>query len=146
MIRKKILGLLISSGNVSTSWSRALPAADRFVVLADSNNEAVLDRNTGLVWQRTPGSEARFLMSASYHCLDANTGGQRGWRLPSITELNTLVDPSVTTSPTLPAGHPFDFGDHVFFWSGTGLENAMDLAWSVNFRHASSTTPSSSTA
>ena len=132
---EQIYGLLRSLGDVSASWSRALPAADRFVVLAAFNNEAVLDRNTGLVWQRTPDSVGRPVFSASYYCLDANIGGQKGWRLPNITELTSLVDPSVTTEPTLPAGSPFEFNRHVFFWSGTLRHGFTDLAWSVNFRH-----------
>jgi len=131
---EQILDLLRSFGDVSTSWSRALPAADRFEVLADFNNEAVLDRNTGLVWQRTPDNVGRPVWSASYYCLDANIGGQKGWRLPNITELTSLVDPSVTTEPMLPAGAPFEFNRHVFFWSGTMRHGFTDLVWSVNFR------------
>lgn len=130
----EILNALRSFGDVSTSWSRALPAADRFEVLAAFNNEAVLDRNTGLVWQRTPDNLGRPVFSASYYCLDANIGGQKGWRLPNITELTSLIDPSVTTEPTLPVGSPFQFNRHVFFWSGTMREGFTDLVWSVNFR------------
>lgn len=36
------------------SWDQKLPAATRFVVLMDWNNEAVLDRETGLVWEQAP--------------------------------------------------------------------------------------------
>ena len=131
---EQIFSLLMSYGDVSTSWSRALPAAERFVVLADFNNEAVLDRNTGLVWQRTPDPAGSWLPGASYLCLDANTGGQKGWRLPNITELTSLVDPSVTSEPTLPAGHPFNFGRQVFFWSGTIVPGFTNNYWGVNFR------------
>ena len=132
---EQILTLLMSLGDVSTSWSRALPADERFVVLAAFNDEAVLDRNTGLVWERSPHDASRPVFSASYHCLNASTGGQKGWRLPNITELTSLVDPSVTTEPTLPAGSPFDFGGQAFFWSGTLRHGFSDLAWSVNFRY-----------
>jgi hypothetical protein len=132
---QQILDRLNSFGDVATSWSRALPVNERFVVLADFNDEAVLDKNTGLVWERTPHITPRWLPSASYHCLNANTGGQKGWRLPNITELSSLVDPAVTTEPMLPPGSPFDFGQQVFFWSGTLREGWTDLAWSVNFRH-----------
>ena len=131
----QILTLLTSFGDVSSSWSRALPADKRFVVLGDFNNEAALDRNTGLVWELSPHITSRPVFSASYHCLNASIGGQKGWRLPNITELTSLIDPSVTTEPTLPAGSPFDFGGQVFFWSGTIREGFSDLFWSVNFRH-----------
>jgi hypothetical protein len=132
---QQILTRLMSLGDVSTSWSRALPADERFAVLAAFNDEAVLDRNTGLVWELSPHITPRPVFSASYHCLNASIGGQKGWRLPNITELTSLIDPSVTTEPTLPAGSPFDFGGHVFFWSGTIRQGFSDLFWSVNFRH-----------
>ena len=132
---EQILTLLTSLGDVSASWSRALPASDRFVVLADFNNEAVLDRNTGLVWELSPHITPRPVFSASYHCLNASVGGQKGWRLPNITELTSLVDPSVTTEPTLPAGSPFEFDGAVFFWSGTLIQGFTDNYWSVNFRY-----------
>ena len=35
---------------IPPTWSIKLPAAERFVILADFNNEAVLDKETGLVW------------------------------------------------------------------------------------------------
>src|SRR5215813_14310693 len=34
------------------SWDQTLPASTRFIVLSNFNSEAVLDRETGLVWQR----------------------------------------------------------------------------------------------
>ncbi len=38
------------------SWNQQLPASTRFIVLANWSNAAVLDRETGLVWERSPGT------------------------------------------------------------------------------------------
>ena len=131
---QQILNMLKTFGDVSASWSRALPANERFVVLPDFKNEAVLDRNTGLVWEKSPHITERPVFSASYHCMNASVGGQKGWRLPNITELMTLVDPASTAEPMLPAGAPFELGQRVFFLSGTKREGFTDLVWYANLR------------
>src|SRR5215216_6180394 len=59
----------------------------RFVVLANMNSEAVLDRETGLVWQRTPRAGYRDHESAVQLCAQEKTGARFGWRLPSMHEL-----------------------------------------------------------
>ena len=90
------------------SWSNIIPnAAKRFIVLADFNNQAVLDRETGLVWEQTPDATDRLWTDAASYCLNKNVGGRKSWRLPSIPELVSLVDPAVAPGPTLPVGHPF---------------------------------------
>jgi len=92
------------------SWDQTLPVSTRFIVLSNFNNQAVLDRDTGLVWERSPSSGAAFgQASASIICWRKTTGGRQGWRLPRAEELTSLADPSNTTIDQvhLPAGHPF---------------------------------------
>jgi len=38
------------------SWDQQMPAAQRFIVLSNWSSAAVLDRETGLVWERSPVS------------------------------------------------------------------------------------------
>ena len=51
------------------------------------------------------------------------------WRLPTINELEALVDCSAH-SPALPAGHPFtDVQD--IYWSSTTSLFELDWAWAL---------------
>jgi hypothetical protein len=113
------------------SWDQQLPAATRFVVLSNwidasfpLGGAAVLDRETGLVWQRSPKSDAVSWAQAVLDCEDgAATGGRLGWRLPSIHELATLVNPA----GGIAAGSPFTnvdtaspiTGNPLPYWSTT---------------------------
>lgn len=89
------------------AWSQTLAANVRFVVLSNFFSDAVLDRETGLVWARR-GRVTSFAHSATT-CRDSVIGNRQGWRLPTLAELQTLLDYSVPASaqPRLQAGHPF---------------------------------------
>src|SRR5438477_12772588 len=75
------------------SWDQKLATATRFVVLTDWNSEAVLDRETGLVWEKSPSRTGAPWVPARMACLNKILGERKGWRLPSIPELASLIDP-----------------------------------------------------
>lgn len=132
---EQILNRLSSWGDLAHSWSVALPVAERYVVLADLNDEAVLDRNTGLVWQRTPNTVIPELTwsEARYHCLNTVIGGQKGWRLPLAAELTSLMEPS-QAGPVLPDSSPFDAASlSKTFWSSTVYEEYQKPVFVVEF-------------
>jgi len=112
--------------SVTTSWDRTLPVPARFIVLSNFNGQAVLDRETGLVWERSPESTRRNLRQAASACHNKAIGGRKGWRLPAIAELSSLVDPG-QADPALPAGHPFtnvQFNVPIFqvlYWSSSSF-------------------------
>jgi hypothetical protein len=110
----------------------------RFIVLSNWNNEAVLDRETGLVWERSPASTTHTWAGARIECTQRTVGGRMGWRLPSIFELASLPDPSVPSpdpfgTTTLPPGHPFTVTAFDFYWSATGFALVPSRAWSFSF-------------
>ena len=148
------------------SWDQQLPAVTRFVVLSnwvDSNfpagGAAVLDRETGLVWEISPSTSRFGWADAQAHCngeavftggtliLGAKTGNRLGWRLPTIQELASLVDPTVPTAPgdlSLPVGHPFmNVSSGTPYWSATtsavGFALSSPAAWIIDFRFGSIT-------
>jgi Protein of unknown function (DUF1566) len=117
------------------SWDQTLPANTRFIVLSNMNSEAVLDRETGLVWEKSPAT-TRFNLwdSAVDHCYGRATGGRKGWRLPTLTELQSLVDPT-QSNPALPAGHPFigiqfeqDQSRFDFYYSATSTTSSAGFS------------------
>lgn len=115
------------------SWSQKL-TANRFVVLANWNQEAVLDRETGLVWERAPDASSRNWASARSHCISSATGGRKGWRLPSVQELLSLIDPSIAApGPGLPAGHPFSVDTGLNYWSATIYSSGNEIRWVLSF-------------
>ena len=137
---------VIDLSGVTQNWDKNLPSASRVTVLAAFGGAAVRDNNTGLVWEKSPQSETATWnidpstgVSARSICINKNVGGQKGWRLPSIPELASLIDPSVAPGPTLPPGHPFLnvqgalLGVGLAYWSATTLADNPGGAWHVTF-------------
>jgi hypothetical protein len=118
------------------TWGEPInPAASRFIVLAGFNGQAVLDRETGLVWERSPETDPHPWLLAQSGCVARTVGGRRGWRLPTIQELSSLVDPTVA-APALPIGHPFSnvkSAGQIFYWSATSYAPDPTNAWLVTF-------------
>jgi hypothetical protein len=121
------------------SWDQQIPSHQRFVVLSNWGNAAVLDSETGLVWETEPRSSPRFFswyeafaFGPSFSgCRYSTTGNRRGWRLPSVEELSSLMDPS-QPNPGLPPGNPFRGITHVGFWTATTIENDASRAYVVD--------------
>jgi hypothetical protein len=102
---------------IPPSWSQILPASSRFELVM--GGEAVLDKETGLVWQQSSQVQTEQDWSNALNsCIDLVNGGRKGWRLPSIEEMMTLIDPS-QNNPALPAGHPFNITFTQGYWTST---------------------------
>ena len=97
-------------------------------------DDAVLDKETGLVWERSPAIDKKVWDGAILYSYVKVVGRRKGWRLPTIEELLSLVDPA-RSNPTLPTGHPFaNIQTDYFYWSCTlGMSNPPSDAWGYNF-------------
>jgi len=125
---------------IAPSWLRAL-ASDNGVDPCSSSRfscvmggAAVLDRETGLVWEKTPGSSNLTWPNADARCETLSAGSRLGWRLPTVEELLTLAD---SDGMGLPAGHPFIgvaaavVGDR--YWSVTHFQGVISAGRTVTF-------------
>ena len=122
------------AGNDTLRWDQVLPAAQRFVILPAFNSDAVLDKETGLVWEKSPSTTAGNSSSARATCANKAIGGRKGWRLPSMPELASLADPSVASpGPTLPQDHPFLNVQSSNYWSASAHAENPTLTWGVGF-------------
>lgn len=102
------------------SWDQTLPSNTRFIVLSNMGGNAVLDRETGLVWEKSPSTTPVIWFLADIRCDALKVGNRKGWRLPTHHELASLMDPSIPSpGPALPAGHPFQGVQADFYWSAT---------------------------
>jgi hypothetical protein len=83
--------------------------------------EAVLDKETGLVWQRTLSDYSDPWSQARYWCNNLSLGGRQGWRLPTVNEMASILDWSVHG---LPNGHPFTVQtpQSGYWWTSTTVD------------------------
>jgi Protein of unknown function (DUF1566) len=117
------------------NWDNKINDPTRFRVLAAFNNEAVLDRETGLVWERSPSIQPMAWPNARLFCAQKAVGGRGGWRLPAFFELASLVEPSVHAAgvPRLPSGHPFMNVQAADYWSDTAFADEPGFVLMVGF-------------
>jgi hypothetical protein len=121
-------GMRFAVNHVPGAWSQTLGAADRFQLVLGS--VAVLDRETGLVWERIPSVQPTYWDTAVLGCQARNLGGRLGWRLPSLEELYSLLD-LTQANPALPSGHPFSIGS-VPYWSATTTPGLATSAQAID--------------
>lgn len=117
----------------------------------DNGNGTITDKLTGLIWLKnascleTIGGVVKYgygyvtwanaitwcnnLASGSCGLTDASTAGQ--WRLPNITELESLVD-AERYNPALPSSHPFSNVQADNYWSSSRYAISNNFAWVVS--------------
>lgn len=110
----------------------------RFV---DHGNGTVTDALTGLIWLKNANcfgakilndaiAASRSLASGTCGLSDGSIAGD--WRLPTIRELESLVDLD-RSSPALPDGHPFTGVQSGYYCSSSTLNTDSAYGLYVNF-------------
>jgi Protein of unknown function (DUF1566) len=95
----------------------------------------VFDTKTKLAWQQTAPSGTYSWTDAKAYCA---TLTPIGWRLPTMKELQTLVDDSRTGPAIDPIAFPGT--PSAVFWSSSSVAGQPGLAWVVIFFYGNTNT------
>ncbi len=93
----------------------------------------VLDTQTKLTWQQVLGVDQVTWADAATYCAALSLAGT-GWRVPSISELQTIVNE--TTNPAV-AASAFPMTPSEYFWSSSAVSDDATRAWDTFFANGS---------
>jgi hypothetical protein len=126
-------------GQIPPTWSQSLDSTDgepdgcnssRFKCVL--GGVAVLDMETGLVWERNPFNDYTNWPTSIDACLQKTVGNRGGWRLPRAEEIFSLIDRS-SGLPRLPASHPFTgLQGSTVYYSTTLVATDESKAWGLS--------------
>ena len=109
---------------------------------SDNGNGTVTELKSQLMWQRcsAPSSEISCVITplsyswdnALAYCNGLQLGGYTDWRLPNIKALQSIIDVTKTTAPSINTTY---FPDTLAleYWSSTTFMGTTIHAWYINF-------------
>ncbi len=130
---KAVLALLLAIG---TANAGGFPTLDKIKsgtgrFKAVLNGQAILDKETGLVWEKAPSATAVQWDDANYNCTLLKTGNRMGWRVPTVEEALSLFIVSGSTVK-LPTDHPFQNLTGDYFWTNSRVAApGQQFVWAI---------------
>lgn len=132
----RLLGAIaiVAIVNLPTLADAAAPAGRYVVTAGGTNKGTVYDTKTKLTWQQAVQSNYTWADAKTTYCPGVgSTLGGSGWRLPTLKELYTIIDFSMSDSPRIDAsafpGMPTDAP--AYFWSASPVSGELDGAWGL---------------
>ena len=115
--------------NVSSIYVRAVRGEQSQSAYVDNGDGTVTDTSTSLMWQKA--TSYTYWEQALSYCENLSLAGYNDWRLPTIKELQSLVD----YSRVHPAINTTFFPDTIssVYWSSTSSEDYPYSAWEIDF-------------
>jgi len=94
----------------------------------------VKDPSHNLMWEDTAhaSDEKATQPDADAYCKALKIEEMTGWRLPTLTELLTIVDYKRYNPATIKEFNHVD--DHSIYWSSTPYISSQDSFWGVDFK------------
>lgn len=101
----------------------------------DTQVDTVRDVATGLIWQRAVPDLTFTFDAGRAYCSQLMLSGKKGWRVPSMVELLTLIDERAAVGPMIDR-EAFPNTPSEAFWSSTDFSETPGMsAWQVYFDH-----------
>jgi hypothetical protein len=120
-------GNLLCVRSTGAAVPTKVASTGRFLV--QSGGVTVLDKVSGLVWQRTAAPGTHTYATADSACTSNSAGlSGTGWRLPTIRELRTLTEHFRPAAPQMNSV-VFPDADSVNFWSSTTRVSNTNFQW-----------------
>ena len=93
----------------------------------NNNTQTVAETKSGLIWEDDISTSTQKISfkSALIFCNELRIDGMRGWRLPSSTELATIID--TTRTPTINQTFRHTVGGG--YWSSDKADHGAIVAW-----------------
>ena len=84
------------------------------------NSNTVLDTSLGLTWQRNPSTSEYTHANAISYCNNLNLDGRTDWKLPTLSQLESLIDNSRSSAPYIVGGNSyFTTIQNGYYWTNT---------------------------
>ena len=100
------------------------------------DGDIVRDSETRLMWQDNVAVESKEVLNgeANAYCKELSLAGHDDWRLPTVEELQSIVD-LTRYDPAIKRG--FHFVASKSYWSSTLYADDEDRGWDIDFKSGS---------
>jgi hypothetical protein len=130
--------VLISSASLVARSVTADAPSGRYVVAGGGPSATVYDTKTKLTWQQAQAATTYAWSGATTYCGAVGPG----WRLPSLTELQSIVDDSGVRPAIDPTAFPGALGGpgmpELRFWTSSVFVGMGGGVWVVDFTDGAS--------
>ncbi|MDA3899098.1 MAG: DUF1566 domain-containing protein [Spirochaetes bacterium] len=109
---------------------------------SDNGDGTITDNMTGLMWLKSPDSTTRNWPAAITYCEGLDYASHTDWRLPTVSELETLTNYSQRAPATWLNGQGFTNVRLDYYWSSTTYAPSTADAWDVNMNNGGVHNPS----
>ncbi|MBH2006693.1 MAG: DUF1566 domain-containing protein [Myxococcaceae bacterium] len=115
----------------------AAPLSSRYTIGSGTSVGTVTDKVTGLVWQKVAPTTTYTQADAMTYCNNLSLGGSGAgrWRLPTVRELQTLVDYSQNNGVLMMDSTAFSGEPATYFWSSSPVAGGPTDGWTVRFAY-----------